>query len=87
MPRGRPPKCGVNPFRRYCIIFNKYFKTTIFFTEGVKLSMGMAEASERTQKAHRYMGGLLRASAIEDNIYLDKKPVRDADAFIEKILP
>ncbi|MBF0318393.1 MAG: DUF5618 family protein [Nitrospirae bacterium] len=51
--------------------------------ESVELSMGsMRQSKSHTAgEALRYMEnsrGLLKAAAIEDNIYLDKKPVREA---------
>jgi hypothetical protein len=52
--------------------------------ESAQLSMGKLKTSKQThpeREAYRYMEnarGLLKAAAIEDNIYLDKKPVREA---------
>ncbi|MBF0554673.1 MAG: DUF5618 family protein, partial [Nitrospirae bacterium] len=51
--------------------------------ESVQLSMGTVRPSKTHAEgeAHRYMEnarGLLKSAAIEDNIYLDKKPVREA---------
>ncbi|MBF0459620.1 MAG: DUF5618 family protein [Nitrospirae bacterium] len=51
--------------------------------ESVQLSMGTVRPSKTHPEgeALRYMEnakGLLKAAAIEDNIYLDKKPVREA---------
>jgi len=51
--------------------------------ESVQLSMGTVKLSKThtEREAYRYMEnakGLLKATIIEDNIYLDKKPVREA---------
>ncbi|QWR78485.1 hypothetical protein E2O03_013790 [Candidatus Magnetomonas plexicatena] len=51
--------------------------------ESVQLSMGTVKPSKThtEREAYRYMEnakGLLKTAVIEDNIYLDKKPVREA---------